>query len=251
MVALGRFVLQYGARMIRLALCLGLLVTTLASAQPAGPSSTGINGSILKMFGEVKSFSAKGDIHMINSSGTEVSSMPLTMSMLEGKLRVDMDLSGMKNGTIPPNGMAMLKATGMDRMEMLISPETKGTMVIYPGLESYATVADESLREGKTEKTDLGKETVDGHPCTKRKVTETKASGTPDEALLWVAEDLKDFPVKMEMKQKKNTIRIHFGSVTLAKPDAKLFEIPAGFTKYDSLQGLMQAAMVKMIGGGK
>jgi hypothetical protein len=35
----------------------------------------------------------------------------------------------------------------------------------------------------------------------------------------------------------------------LETPDAALFETPSDYTKYDSVQALMQAAMMKMFSG--
>ena len=53
------------------------------------------------------------------------------------------------------------------------------------------------------------------------------------EAVTWNAADLKDFPLQIEMKQKANTVRMHFTQVQFVKPDAKQFELPANY-------GLMQ-----------
>jgi hypothetical protein len=239
--------------MKRLTLAISLFVAAAAFAQSGGQNPTGINASLLNMFGDIKAFSSKGEVRMTDSEGKELSSLPITMSMLDGKLRTDMDLSEMKGGSMPPDAMAMLKQTGMDKMQMLITPEKKSTMLIYPGLKSYAAlpISDEEMANSKVETADVGKETVDGHPCIKRKLTSTDSKGKTQEALVWAATDLKNFPLKMEMKQKKNTINIHYSAPSLEKPDAALFEVPSGYTKYDSVQGLMQAAMMKMFGGAK
>ena len=42
-----------------------------------------------------------------------------------------------------------------------------------------------------------------------------------------------------------------FRNVKLAKPDAKLFDAPAGFKKYDNVQGMLQDAIMKSIQGTK
>ena len=236
--------------MKRLALVLALFVTTAALAQPGGPS-TGINGALLKMFGEITAFSAQGDVSLSDKEGKEVSSIPVNMSMLDGKLRAEMDMSQMKGGGIPADAVGMIKATGMDRLQILVNSNNASTLIIYPGLKAYTTVADEEATPGKVETTEVGKETIDGHACIKQKLTSTDAKGRPQEAFIWAATDLKNFPIKMEMKQKKNTIHIRFRSPSLQKPEGKLFEVPAGYTKYDSIQGLMQAAMMKMFSGGK
>jgi len=40
-----------------------------------------------------------------------------------------------------------------------------------------------------------------------------------------------------------------FKDVNLAKPDAGLFDPPSNYTKYDSMQAMMQAVMMKRMGG--
>ena len=41
-----------------------------------------------------------------------------------------------------------------------------------------------------------------------------------------------------------------FKNISFTKPAASLFEPPSGFTKYDSLQTMMQTEMMKKMGGG-
>ncbi len=237
---------------LTLTLTLASLTATSVHAQ-GGPPNTGINASLLRMFGDTKFFSAKGDLRMSDDNGKAISSMPVSWALLDGKLRADMDLSQMQGGAMPPQATAMLKQTGMDKMQLLIMPESKTTLFIYPGLEAYAPVRDNDVAtaEEKVETTDVGKEEVDGHPCVKKKMSTTDAKGKVQEAFIWSATDLKNFPIKMEMKQKKNTVLIHFETPSFQKPDAKLFEVPANYTKHDSIQGLMQSAMMKMFGGAK
>ncbi len=227
-----------------------LLAAVTTFAQPGGPQGTGINASLLKMFGDIKAFSAKGTISMLDAQEKETQSMPVTMALLDGKLRTELDMSEMKGGMMSPDAAAMIKSTGMDKMHMLITPEQKSTVIIYPGLQSYASVpiSEDELGEARVETTELGKETVDGHPCVKRKLASTDSKGKTHEAFVWSATDLNGFPVKMQMKEKKQNVLITFKAPSLEKPDAKLFEMPAGYTKYDSVPAMMQGAMMKMLG---
>lgn len=237
--------------MKRFAFALAMFLTASAFAQPAGPQ--GINASLLRFFGDVKAFTAHGEVRLTDSQGKEISTLPVTMALLDGKLRTEMDMSQMKGAAMPAEAVAMLKQTGMDRMHMIIAPERKNTAIIYPGLQSYADVpiAEQELSAAKVETTEMGKESIDGHPCVKQKLISTDAKGNKQEALIWAATDLKNFPLQLEMKQAANSINIHFNAPSLEKPDGKLFVLPANYTKYDSLQALMQAAMMKMLGGQK
>ena len=103
----------------------------------------------------------------------------------------------------------------------------------------------------KIEKTAAGKETIDGHPCVKNKIVVTDAKGKKTEGFVWNASDLKDFPIQVEVHSDKTVTTIHYTEPKFEKPEAKLFDTPAGYTKYASMQQMMQAAMMKMMGGGK
>ena len=102
----------------------------------------------------------------------------------------------------------------------------------------------------KVETTELGKDTVDGHPCVKTKFIVTDDQGNKHESVVWNATDLKKFPVKIETVQQGQTMTILFKDVILAKPDAGLFEPPSSYTKYDSMQTMMREQMMKRMGGG-
>jgi hypothetical protein len=73
------------------------------------------------------------------------------------------------------------------------------------------------------------KETIDGHPCTARNyLAKTKDGGITIKVKLWEAEDLKGFPVKMEIEpQGRNKFTISYSDVSLEPPDPKLFVRPA------------------------
>jgi hypothetical protein len=217
----------------------------------SGAPATGINATMLKMFGDTKTFTAQANARLLDGNQKEISAIPMTMSMRDNKLRTEMDMSQVKGGSIPPEAAGMLKQVGMDRMVTLVRPDKKATIMLYPGLQSYAEVpfTEEEASEAKVESTALGTETIDGHPCRKTKLTSSDAKGGKQEAIVWQATDLKNFPIQMQMAQRGNTLLVKFQSPKLEAPDASLFEVPTGYTKYPSLQALMQAAMMKMLGG--
>jgi len=130
-----------------------------------------------------------------------------------------------------------LKQAGLDRMVSIFRPDKKATYLVYPGVQSYqelplAKGEAEAYEQGlRPEKTVLGKETLDGHPCVKNKVIVKSGKGPVLEAFTWNATDLKDFPLQIEMKENGNTMRMYFTQVRLIKPDARQFELPANYSK--------------------
>lgn len=161
--------------------------------------------------------------------------MPMDWASLEGKVRLEINLEQMTNKDLPAGTVASLKQLGMTRIISVFRPDKKTTYVIYPGIQSYqnmplspseAAVSEKAL---KLEKSALGRETIDGHACVKNKVIVAGDKGSVLEAVTWNAADLKDFPIQIEMKEKKNNVRLRFSQVRFAKPDTKQFEVPANY----------------------
>jgi hypothetical protein len=95
--------------------------------------------------------------------------------------------------------------------------------------------------EYKSEVTKLGDETIDGHDCVKNKVVVTGPDGVPHESTVWNASDLHHFPLKIQMTSERGDMVMLFKDIKLDKPDASQFDVPADFTKYDSMMNLMMS----------
>lgn len=238
-------------------LAVGAFLARTAVAQPGlgaapGGQSGGVDAALFNFFGDTKAFSAKADMKM---EGKQKVSMVMSFALRDAKLRTEVDMTQMKSAEMPAEAMAAMKQMGMDRMVTIMDSGKKSIRLIYPGLKSYTEMpipkeqAATLDQKPKIEKTALGKETIDGHPCVKNKVVVTGGDGKPQEAIVWNASDLKDFPVQLEMTHEGNKTTLRYQDIKLATPDAKLFETPAGFTKYESMQALMQGAMMKLLGG--
>jgi hypothetical protein len=77
-----------------------------------------------------------------------------------------------------------------------------------------------------------GEETVDGHPCIKWKVTMTMPDGKSTVYYSWGAQDLNNFAIKKEIEMTPGeSVVIEYSNIVLGKPDASVFEIPAGYSE--------------------
>jgi hypothetical protein len=231
-------------------ICLGLLP---AYSQPGAPGGPHLGGATGKLFGDNQAFSSTMEMQVTDKSGKPMT-MPGKISFDTGKSRFEFNLADIKGGQTPPNAAAQMKSMGMDQMVSISRPDKK--YLIYPGLQSYAEVqpskADSAPTSGdfKVEITEIGKDTVDGHPCVKNKYVVTDKEGTKHESTVWNATDLKKFPVKIQTTEQSGDVTMLFKNVSLAKPAASLFDPPADFKKYDSVQQMMQQEMMKRMGGG-
>lgn len=236
-------------------LLFGLLCLNLtAHAQMGPPHGPRFGGAMDKLFGHNQSFSATLDMQMKTSAEGNTMDMPGTIYFDSGQSRFEMNMSEMKGHQMPPETAAHMKAMGMDKMVTITLPQDKTAYLIYPDMQAYVEMpvanTEADTNDFKMETTELGKETVDGHPCVKNKVVMTDPEGNQHESTVWNATDLNNFPVKIEQNGEGHQVTMMFKDIKLSKPDASLFKPPTGFTKYDSMQAMMQQEMMKRMGGG-
>jgi hypothetical protein len=222
-------------------------------AQPGHMSGPNFNGSTAKLFGQNTAFSATVEVQITTPQG-QTMSMPGKLAFDSGKSRYEISIGDAKGTQMQPGMAEHLKAMNMDTTITITRPDKQTSSVVYPGLSAYiesplqdpdAAKADSSF---KMDSTELGKETIDGHPCVKNKVVVTNDAGKTHESTVWNATDLKNFPVKIEMVEQAHTMTMLFKDIKTSKPDAALFDPPADDKKYDNLSALMQAEMMKRMG---
>lgn len=236
---------------------LGLALTSaLAQMGPhGGAPGPRFDAATATLFGDNQSFSAQLEFQMTMADGSEVT-RPGKLMFDNGKSRFEINMSEMRDPSMPPGTADQMKSMGMDRIVLISLPELKLGYMVYPGLNSYAEMAAAEPAGGtntsdfKIETTELGKETVDGHECVKNKVTVTDKDGNKTESTVWNATDLKNFPVKIVTDQAGKPATMLFKNISFAKPPGSMFEAPAGFTKYDDVQTLMRTEVMKKMGAG-
>jgi hypothetical protein len=236
----------------------GGLLTATAFAQRGGPMGgppPGLDPVMAKLFGSVKGFSAKSEMTMNGPQGEM--KMTVVYEMLGGKMRMEMDMASMMGAQMPPEAVAQIKAMGLDRMVNIMLPETHQLYLIYPGAQSYVEMpvpqagpAAGASKEPKVDYAEVGKETIDGHPCVKSKMTIDAGNGTTREGFIWTATDLKGFPLQVQFDDARRPVTMRFTDVQLKEPDAGHFVPPADFTKYNSPQELMQGIAMKKLSSG-
>ena len=225
---------------LSVALSLAMLAVGAAPAQAASTGSpTSINTAFIKLFGTAGAFTAKAEAQVFDRSQKETVKMPMDFALLDGKVRLEIDMAQMQAKDLSPNTLAALKQAGMDRIISIFRPDKKTNYVMYPSIQSYTSVpfdkgeADLSEKSLKVEKTPMGKETIDGHACVQNSVVVKNGQTAVFAAVTWNAADLKDFPLQIEIREKLSLVRMRFTQVRFAKLDAQQFDVPA---KYSPMQ---------------
>ncbi len=237
------------------AIILGLGMTPIFAQSGGLPGGPKLDGAMVKLFGTNATFTATLESQIKKKSDDDLITLPGKMAFDAGKARFEMNLSEAKGLKMPPGAAEQMKAMGFDQLITLSLPDKKSTYLIYPGLQSYVANPQAAAQTGtndtsKIETTALGNETVDGRPCVKNKVVVTDDKGAKKEFTVWNATDLKNFPVKIFHAEAEMEVTMVFKDISLAKPDASAFDLPAGYTRYDNMQTMMQTEMMKKMGGG-
>ena len=235
----------------------GGLLTATAFAQRGGPMGglpPGADPIMAKLFSSFKGFSTKMEMTMSGPQGEMT--MSSAYEMLNGKIRMEIDMASMKSAQMPPEAVAQMKMMGLDRSVNITLPETHQMFLIYPGLQSYAEMpipqvgsAADTEKGPKIDYVEVGKETIDGHPCVKSRITVDAGDGTKREGFIWTATDLKGFPLQVQFDNPQAQVTMQFKDVQFKEPDAGRFVPPADFTKYNNVQEMMRSAMQKMMPG--
>jgi hypothetical protein len=217
----------------------------LGSAMVQGPQ---FSGPMERLFGEHQSFSANMELHTEGGPSGKAITMEGNLAYLKGMSRFEMDMSNMKGANIPQGAMAQMQRMGMDKIVAVSIPEKKIVRSIYPSMNAYvesalpdSTASASTGTDYKVAVTELGSETVSGHPCAKNKVVVTGPDGVAHESSVWNATDLDKFPVKIEISDNGKRTTMIFKDVKLDKPDAALFDPPADYKKYDSMMNMMMS----------
>ncbi len=130
---------------------------------------------------------------------------------------------------------------------------TDKAFLVYTNWQAWVDTT-ESNRLAKTRfkirKTEIDRETVNGHPCVKCDVF-ASGGGRFISALLWEATDLNGFPVRMDWSKKGVNWSVVFLTIDHKPPKADLFEVPVGYKRYDDLGEFARAVCPEAVVGEK
>jgi hypothetical protein len=173
-----------------------------------------------------------------NFTATMVSQgMEMPMARMGSKNRVD-------NAGMP--GVVTISLGDAKKTIMMNTTTKVYNEQIIQEKEQMPTMYDSDIVFDKKK---VGNETIDGHPCIKYDSVYYRKS-KPEEkhkAIIWEAQDLKDFPIQMEVTVPANPkypgsggkMVVKYKDVKLGAATASMFEVPSGYKKVNSPQEVM------------
>jgi hypothetical protein len=142
------------------------------------------------------------------------------------KFRMEMDYTKMSGAQgMPP---------AMSSVVMIHRGDEKRTYSLYTNKKKYM-VSDETdegyYEEPDVAKTFVAKETIDGHPTEKYKITITYQGQEPQEGFIWNATDLDGMTIRSEIDNATVKMTSTLTGIVMGTPSADLFEVPVDYTK--------------------
>lgn len=175
-----------------------------------------------KFFGGNTEFTCTETYHLYtvrDPEGHQSPSFEKTLAFSEGKRRHEM-----------PNSAAPIS---------IYRPDRKTAYEFWP---PFKVILEYRFPQGSKmpilhlvkEKSEIGSETIKGHPCVKCRVV-THEDGRTIVWTTWEATDMNRFPIRAEYPEvKQQTVRWEFSNVVLTKPDPSLFEPPKSYKKFEN-----------------
>jgi len=206
-----------------------------ARAQLSGGAPGGVSASLAKLFGNVSAFTANADARVLDAKNQETMRMRMKFADLDGKLRVELDLTQVHSKEMTPQQLEVMERANLRYIVSIVRPDKNCSYILYPGVRNYSIVPipkSETAALSKDleiQKSPLGRETLDGHTCAKQRVVLKHGDAVVLDAVTWNAEDLKGFPIQIQTKSDGKTSLLRFENIQFSRPEANLFEIPTGY----------------------
>jgi len=145
------------------------------------------------------------------------------------KFRMEMDYTKMSGAQgMPP---------ALSNVVMIHRGDEKRTYSLYTNKKKYM-ISDEAeegyYEEPDVVKTFVAKETIDGHPTEKYKVTISYQGQEAQQGFIWNAMDLDGMTIRSEIDNATVKMTSTLTGIVMGTPPAGLFEVPAGYTETDN-----------------
>jgi hypothetical protein len=200
----------------------------------------GFHHALLDVLGTGPSFYGRARIQLANGSDKDPSSLFCDIAVLSGNMRLEVD--SFEPGTnVPPAEVAQLK--NMHSISIL-RPDKNRMYMVFPDFKSFVEIAyckstgTDAAPPPKISKTPLGNETLGDQPCDKSRWNVTETDGEHYDITVWAATNSNNFPIQIKVGAPPALVELQ--DIHLDSPNSGLFEPPAGYTKYEGIQEIIQ-----------
>ena len=220
-------------------------------ATDLGPKDVNVDTVLAKFMETQGDFSAFGDMEVRTTNGTskvDYQHFPFTLSILDGRIRTELDLRNVPKKLDGSGGLSALRQIGIGRIVSVTLPELRSTHVIFPSAESYVAkplAIEDTPTAMQIAKRLVGREHLNGKPYDKYQCNLDFMSGERVPVEIWQVPGTADKAVFLRIRQKGSSVTVRFRVIRPGKVPEELFDTPKEFSKHPDLGYLMQAASAR------
>ncbi len=204
------------------------------------PRSFNMDTSLARLFADMKSVTAMGEFELsvTNLGKVEVTTLPLTLHLIEGRVRTELDITSVPVRIDSTGPFASLRAAGINRVTTLTmsAVNIRLTHQLFPDAKAFITqpLPDEDIPAMiRLEKVSLGKDPANG--LEKFQATLTYSTGEKRPARLWQTSGATPqlAQAQFDVGDSLITIRIRtVESISERSLATALFQIPTNYIKF-------------------
>ena len=240
----------------------GVLVAAPARAQwlPEGMAERVplFAAALTPLLSQPRPFSARVEWIFFADSPEDRTAVPMTLTMNGGAMRWDLNLEDSPRENFLPGALPALKGMKMERISLYLQPG-RAVQVVFPGAESVVVIPlpkDQRVVEKAGEQaeqltqTAVAREVIDGQPCVKYRLKVPTTKTTTEEAFVWRATALENFPLRLQIRFGSESHVLQFKNPSFAKIEPAQLTPPAKFKRFADLETMFQSTLLKGLGLG-
>jgi hypothetical protein len=225
-------------------LALGILFCLAAHPSPAqvplpGGLPPGLPHALLDVVGDRPAFYGKATIEVASGADGNFSTFDCNVAVLGGNMRLEV------NNFQPASNAPPYDATQLAKMHMidLLHPDQNRMYVIFPMLKSYLettygpNTGTAPVALPTIVKTALPKATIGDLACEQSQWSVSDPDGEHHDLTVWTATNYANFPIQIKLLAPPALVK--FQDIQMQAPDASLFDLPVGYSKYEGIQELI------------
>lgn len=214
--------------------------------------------ALTPLLSEPRPFSARAEWIFFADSPEDRTSVPVTLTMNGGAMRWDLNLADSPRENFLPGALPALKGMKLERISLYLQPG-RAVQVVFPGAESVVVIPlpKEQRVVGKAgeqaeqlTQTAVAREVIDGQPCVKYRLTVPVTKTTTEEAFVWRATALENFPLRLQIRFGTESHVLQFKNPSFAKIEPAQLTPPAKFKRFADLEAMFQASLLRGLGLG-
>ena len=212
------------------------------------PRSFNLDTSLARLFADMKSVTATGEFELsvTNAGKVEVTTLPLTLHLIEGRVRTEIDLSALPMRIDSTGPFASLRNSGINRVTTLTMStiNLRLTQQLFPDAKAYIThpLPDEDIPAMiRLDKVALGKDPANG--LEKFQATLTYTTGEKRPVRLWQTSAAVPQLAQIQFDVGDTLITVRIRAVESIAENAlakALFQIPTNYFKFTDVGQMLQ-----------